>query len=97
MLSNACSQELHKWLTATFNDFYSVWSPNDCNQYIVHHEPGDKNEAFDKMLQKLYPDFSLVQETGFGIFGEEMFRIHFDNLVIEIEPMDNKIYHTKYI
>lgn len=97
MLSNACSQELHKWLIATFNDFYSVWSPNDCNQHIIHHAPEYKNEAFDKMLQKLYPDLSLVQETGFGIFGEEMFRIHFNDFVIEIEPMDNQIHHTQYV
>lgn len=97
MLSNACSQELHKWLNTTFNDFYSVWSPEDCVQHIVHHAPEHKNEAFTKMLHKLYPDLSLVQETGFGIFGNEMFRIHSVNLVIEIKPMDNQIHHTQYI
>lgn len=95
-MGNERSQALGKWLNETFNDFYSVWSPSDCNQHIVHHDANTPHEAFEKMLKMLYPEDNF-ESGGFGIIGTEAFFVYTVERTIEISPFDSAIHHTNAI
>lgn len=83
---------LYNWLDHHFNEFYSVWSDNDCKLHIIKHERFTLNEKFVDTLKKLYPDVDFTL-TGFG-YKTEAFTLFVRDFSVLIEPFDHKICHT---
>lgn len=91
-------EELFSWLDLTFNDFYQVYSPNDCELHIIEHKPTTSNEKFKEMLKRIYPSLDF-ETVGFGI-SDGSFLLYFSGKVpftVEVQPFDNEIHHTEII
>lgn len=103
-------ETLSQWLTATFNDYYTIWDGISCNQRFVHHPPESDNQNFVKLIEKIYSDIDFSNaECGIHNLQEQIstapartneFIIASPNgawATILITPYDEEVYHTNYI
>lgn len=96
-MSNSCRAEFTKWLNEVFNDFYTVWSPNDCEEHLVLHKPEADNEGWFLLLPQLYPKLNFdFDNIGFG-FTQKKFIFYVEDVTIEVEGIDDRIHNTEYV
>ena len=89
-----------EWLQNCWNDLYEVWSPEDCNQYIVQYGANSDVDKFITLINRLYG--CRAQDCPWGVVESEhmkdnKFLIFFNGKSIEIRPFDDDIYHVDLV
>lgn len=63
-MNNTVVEALSKWLSETFNDFYTIWDGQTCDQRFVQHPPESDNGNFVKLLEQIYKDWDFSTAVG---------------------------------
>ena len=90
----------HEWLTTCWNNLYEVWSPDDCDQRIVHFGNYTSSDKFITWLNMIYG--CVVTEFPYGVIKGELmkdnkFILYLDGKTVEIRPFDDEVYNIDLI
>lgn len=93
-------QEFIEWLNLCWNDFYEVWSPEDCDQHIVKCTPYTDVDKFITLINRLYG--CHAQDCPWGVvksdnMKDNKFLIFLNGKSIEIRPFDDDIYNVDLV